>query len=461
MEASLREKQIKRREYILNGNLWKVVISVVLPLALYNLCNFLYGIYDMMIVQSANIGDAADIVVLDQIKNMISTIGASIASAGGIIVAKKFGEGKIEECRKSSNTVFTLGIVISIITLLFIPLGVPFLQLFKTDQSTIDNSLGYFNIQILVLFVTTLNSIMIALEKSKGSTKHLLYLNLGVIVLKIAMSTFFAYGPFENVNSSWLAFATLLSQLFMFGCLSFLCFKKSNILKICFKDFNLNPVIVKKLIHLAIPIFAGNFLFNFGKVFINSVATDTYGKTCVGALGISNTIAGVVNTVLNAFGDGTVVSQNYGNKNGKRIKKFFAIEFVYVSSIAIVGTFLLFIFRKSIAVFFAPNDINYQTMIINIFAWECFDLLFLGFGSIASAIFNGMGKTKITMAFSMSRLFLLRIPTLLILIYVVEMNYVACGITMFVSNTLCGIIQFIVTYSFIKKLDVKYPLLFN
>ena len=92
MELSAKEqKQMKRREYLLEGNLWKVVISIALPMVFYNLCNYLYGIYDMMLVQSANIGDAADIVVLDQIKNMISTVGAALATGGGITVAKRFG----------------------------------------------------------------------------------------------------------------------------------------------------------------------------------------------------------------------------------------------------------------------------------------------------------------------------------------------------------------------------------
>ena len=72
MYIALKEqKQLKRRDAILNGNLWKTVLIVSLPILFYNICNYLYGIYDMMVVQSSNIGEAADIVVLDQIKNMI------------------------------------------------------------------------------------------------------------------------------------------------------------------------------------------------------------------------------------------------------------------------------------------------------------------------------------------------------------------------------------------------------
>ena len=79
MERS--EKELKKREQILNGNILKAILMIALPILFYNLCNYLYGIYDMMVVKKAGIGDAADIVVLDQIKNMISTVGGALATA--------------------------------------------------------------------------------------------------------------------------------------------------------------------------------------------------------------------------------------------------------------------------------------------------------------------------------------------------------------------------------------------
>ena len=161
------QKQLKRREYLLEGNMWKVVLSISLPMVFYNLCNYFYGIYDMMLVQSAGIGDAADIVVLDQIKNMISTIGGALSTGGGIMVARHYGAKQTERARRFANTLFTLAMVVSLVTLILIPLGIPFLKLFRTDQSIIDNSLGYYNVQILTLVITTMNSAMIAMEKAK------------------------------------------------------------------------------------------------------------------------------------------------------------------------------------------------------------------------------------------------------------------------------------------------------
>lgn len=457
------QKQIKRREFLLEGNLWKVVISIALPMVFYNLCNYLYGIYDMMLVQSANIGDAADIVVLDQIKNMISTVGSALATGGGIMVARRYGAGQTDLARKCANTLFTLAMAISFVTLIFIPAGVPFLKLFKTDQSIIDNSMGYYNVQILTLFITTMNSTMIALEKAKGNTVNLLCLNLGVIVIKISLTTFFVYGPFENVTTTWLATATLLAQLFLFISGLFLCFRKSNILRIRVREWNFNSEDVHSIVKLAVPVFIGKFLFSFGKVYVNSVATAQYGKMCVGALGISNTMAGMFSNVTLSMADtgSTIVSQNYGAQNGNRIRKSFIIGLVYMAGISLFGTILLFILKENIATFYAPHDPLYQEMIVAIFTWECLDIFFLGLGHAADALFNGFGKTKVTMTFSMLRLFAYRIPVLLILMYIVKMDYVACGVAMFASNFISGLSELITAFIFNRKMSKKFPGLFT
>ncbi len=457
------QKQLKRREYLLEGNMWKVVLSISLPMVFYNLCNYFYGIYDMMLVQSAGIGDAADIVVLDQIKNMISTIGGALATGGGIMVARNYGAKQLESARKYANTLFTLAMVVALVTLVLIPTGVPFLKLFNTDQSIIDNSIGYYNVQIMTLVITTMNSAMISMEKAKGNTRQLLMLNLGVIIIKISLTTLFVYGPFENVTNTWLAVSTLIAQLFLFGCGLFLCFRKSNILRIRIRDWNFGKQEVNGIVKLAVPVFIGNFLFNYGKVYVNSAATEHYGKMCVGALGISNTMAGLFTNITNTTADcgATIVSQNYGNKNGARIRKFFCVNLFYVTLVSVIGTAIMFTTKESVASFFAPNSALYQEMIINIFAWECFDIAFLGFSHTANALFNGFGKTKATMVFSMVRLFGLRVPVLLLLMHVVKMDYSACGVAMFASNTIIGIIQLAASALYCIKLDKHHPELFD
>ncbi len=459
------ERQLKKRDMILNGNIYKTIFAIALPILFYNVCNYLYGIYDMMIVQVAGIGEAADVVVLDQIKNMIQTLGGAIATGGGILIAKKIGEKDLDGARKSSNCLFTLALIIAAITLLFIPFAVPFLKLLQTDQSTIDNALGYFDVQMINLFIMTLNVCFIAIEKSKGNTFRIFILNLGVIAIKIGLTTLFAFGPFENVTITWLAVATMVAQLFMMIIMIILSVLPSNILRITPKSLNLKKQYLLTIIKLSLPVFIGRFLFHFGKVYLNSIATAHYGKLVVGALGISNTMAGLPTNMINSFEDGgsTIVSQNYGNGNGKRIKQFYFVNMIIVGTISLLAVIILFILKENVAGFFAGNDLEYRTIIVEIFKWECLDVFFTGIAGASNAIFYGFGKTKITSIMSMVNLFGFRLPTLMILMYGVNMNYEACGIAMFVSNTLAGIITFTLCLVFMLNIanKPKYKSLFD
>ena len=328
----------------------------------------------------------------------------------------------------------------------------------------VDNAIGYYNVQIVILMITTINNTFIAIEKSKGNTIKLLALNLGVIFIKIGLSTLFAFGPFENVTVTWLALATMIAQLFMFCFGIVFCFIPSNILRISIKSLNLDKQNCLGIFKLAFPVFIGRFLFSFGKVYVNSAATTVYGKTCVGALGISNTMAGLITNCVNSFEDGgsTIVSQNYGNSNGRRIQRFFFTNLAVLSILSLAGSIIMFVLKENIAEFFAGDDQVYKEMIINIFKWECMDLFFSGLTAAAQSYFYGFGMTKITMAISMSTLFAFRIPTLLILMYGVKMNYEACGIAMFVSNTLTGIIAIAITLAMVIRLprSKKYKCLF-
>lgn len=459
------ERQYKKRDMILNDKMLKAILVISLPIMFYNICNYLYGIYDMMIVQVANIGDSADIVVLDQIKNMIQTLGGAIATGGGILIAKKIGEKDMTGAKKSANTLFSLALIIAGITLLFIPFAVPFLKLLRTDQSTIDNALGYFDVQMINLFIMTLNSVFIAIEKSKGNTFKIFILNIGVIIIKISLTTLFAFGPFENVTVTWLAVATMIAQSFMMIFLLISALLPSNLLRITPKSLNLNKEHLKIIIKLSLPVFIGRFLFHFGKVFLNSIATDVYGKMVVGALGISNTMAGLPTNIINSFEDGgsTVVGQNYGNGNGKRIKEFYIVNMILVGSLALTSSIILFIIKGNVAGFFAGNDEAYRETIINIFKWECLDIFFSGIAGASNAVFYGFGKTRTTSIMSMMNLFAFRLPTLIILMYGFKYNYEACGIAMFVSNTLAGIITFTLCLRFIITLrnNSKYCNLFS
>mgnify|MGYP004703809399 CR=1 FL=1 len=106
---------IERREMILTGNLWRVVLMISLPLAFYNSFNQLFGIFDTMIAAKLGADSVSAIAYLHQIQIMMNSFGGAIAVGGSIIIARHIGAGALDIARKTISTLFALALVIGLI----------------------------------------------------------------------------------------------------------------------------------------------------------------------------------------------------------------------------------------------------------------------------------------------------------------------------------------------------------
>lgn len=474
-EESLSKQELKR-EMILNGPLWKTLLQISMPLVFFNLCNYLYGVYDMMVVSNVGIGNVGSIAFFDQVKIMIATVGGAIATSGGILIARYFGSGDFKKAQKMVNTTFTICLVIALLLIgIFVPFASTFLKLMSATPSMINDSLGYFQVQMIALAMTTINNVFVAEEKAKGNTKSILYLNLGVVAIKIILTTIIANlykSGMTFIDTTWIALATVMAQAFMFICGLVIIFSKNNVLGLKLHKLKVTKDLIKPLLIVALPVFIGRFLFSFGKVNVQTALINAYtpihgeafATLVVGALGISNTITGLPSNIFNSFEDGlaTVISQNYGAKNGKRTIDAFKINIIYVISIGLVCMLLLTGFQTQIAQFFSPgqtsDDVLKREMIFNIVKYERLDILFMAIQSCAFGYLYGYGRTRITMILSSTQLFLFRIPSLYFMLYVLHMNYECAGIAMLFSNAVNGVISFILVILIIinMKKNPKY-----
>lgn len=118
-EKMIKEKDLIRREKILNGNLVGAIISICAPIFLYNLFNSFYSVIDAVVVARIDPSRVSAVAMLSQIQHLLSSIGSGVAAGGGIIVARLFGAGKMEDARFHSNQVISLSsIVIAILLVL-------------------------------------------------------------------------------------------------------------------------------------------------------------------------------------------------------------------------------------------------------------------------------------------------------------------------------------------------------
>ena len=229
----------KRREKILNGNLWAVIISICAPLFIYNLFNSFYNLIDTLFANQISTDSVSSVAALGQVKTLLASFGSGIAGGGGIIVAKLFGANKFDEAKKNANTTFSIvAVVILAIGLICIPLAYPICNASGISSAQAKAATGYFTIQIIELVFVAFNNVFIALQKAKGNTKSIFYLNLLTMGVKLVFNVLFIF-VFDVDKIIWIAIATLLSQIFLFLVLASMVLHKDNIFRIEIKSLNL------------------------------------------------------------------------------------------------------------------------------------------------------------------------------------------------------------------------------
>lgn len=447
-------RELKLRQFILEEKLWKVILYITYPLAIYSLFNHLYGFIDMMIVAHIGNQQIASVYILSEIQSMITAFGAGIASGGAVIVARHIGANRIDEAKKNASTVFFLAVYVSLfIIIVLIPTAKPFLQLLQTPAEIINDGLGYFIIQIITTGFITINSVFIGLEKAKGNTQKILKLNIVIMTIKLILSAIFVYG--FGLGIIWVSAATMIAQAFLTTFAFMILFNKNNIFRITFSELNLKWSYVKPILLLSLPIFLGRFVFSTGRAIINAMAA-TYGEVVLSAFAIAQKIGGggAALAVVTEEAVPTVISQNIGNNQPGRAKKVYPIALLFGITTGIITVSYAFLFKDWIIPLIVNKDTtpSFILMVVRLFRWEVFSKLTGAVIAITLSMFYGYRHTRISLWMNVIRLFVFRIPVLWAFQTFTAIGFESIGMTMFISNTTTAVVALLLAIVFYTKM---------
>lgn len=468
--SSVSQKELEKRNFILTGNIWKVVFTISFPLFLYALFQYLYSFVDVILASRMKDNAALDAVsIITQISAMVQSIGDGIAAGGSILIAREIGKYNYKKAHTLSNSIFLLVFIVAfLLCAIFIPLAKPIMFASGASEEIVDVGFNYFAINIANSALVIINSVFIATQKAKGSTKIISIFNIMIICIKIGLSFLFVYG-FSLEDITFIALATFIANFTMFIIMIFgFLIRKSYIFHFSIKDIDLSYKANKKLTIISFPIFLGKFIFSLGKNIINSmVGTHFPNQGVVGALGVSNSIGGMATKGLSAIEDSSssIISQNLGNKNTDRALKTFYVGLVYNLIIGGLGVLIVSIFNEQITNFYSTDlntgVIDYQKakMISDIFFYEKMGIITLAINSSVLGLLYGFGYTRLSMVINLMRVFVFRVPSLYFMLNIlpnlgvkIEPSYLPVGISMGFSNIMIGIVALIVAIIVIFKI---------
>lgn len=447
-KLTISKKDDNFRDFALNGNLWTLLLKVGLPLALYQNLNMVFKILDSMMASHISAESVSAVAYLSQINHMISAVGGGLAIGSSLQISKAYGAGDYKLVKKRVSSLFGLCGLLGILLLCLTPFTPMILRFAKTPESLIAIGSRYFTIELCALVISFINNVYIAIERSRGNSQRILYLNMFVIVVKLSLTAFFVYVLESDITM--IAIATVISQGILLAAGIYNMTRTDSAFSFSFKNISFRWKTIGPMLHISFPVMVEKSAFSFGKVIVNSMSS-IYGSLTVGALGISNNINGFTSSAQNGFQEGcaAIISQNLGAGNKKRALEAFKKVLCINVTIGVIGFILTSFLIHPISKIYATSggvlNTEFQEMIIAINFYDIIGgCVPLGVFSSCMSFLLGFGKTKLTLLLNFCRVFVFRIPVLWSLQHFTELGSESVGITMMVSNILVATMALLV-----------------
>lgn len=456
MAHQLGKKDAARRLFILEGDMWNVLFTIGLPLVFYNGISQFFQFFDTIIASNMSANVVSTVSFISQIQSMLAAIGSGLGISGGIIIARFYGAGNMEEVNKNISTIVFLALGIGLALLaVILPFSVQFLRFFGMPEDLITaENIVYFMFEIAGLVSVFINTIYFAIERAKGKTKTIFWFNMLVLAIKFCLTLFFVYVLKKGIIMLSLSSFIAQSLLTIIAIRSLADRKNPFRISWRYADFSVSTL--KPMLLLALPVFLEKFVFNYGKVVVNSMGA-VYGSMAIGALGVSNRLGGL--STMPPIGlqeaESSIISQNLGNKNINRALGIFKRVFVVNMLFGVASFIAMSVFMDPIITLFARGNPEFSAEIAKIYNWERYATILLAASSSVMGLLYGFGYTRISMILNMLRLFAFRIPPLWYFQNFTDLGAEGLGVAMMISNLMVGVSATVVAWFLIKKIRQK------
>ena len=312
MKAELTEKDARFLERSLNAPMWQVVLAVGTPLALYQGLNMLFTVLDTMMASHISAESVSAVAYLSQLNLILSAVGGGLAVGAGIQISRAYGEGNFLLVRKRVSSLYVISLALGLAMFALVaPFTGGFLRLAGTPEELIAVGAQYFIVELGDLVVKFLNNVYIAVERARGNSRRIMYLNFLVIALKLGLTALFVYVLESGLVM--IAVASLLSQLALLAFAAKNSLRADEAFSFSRGAVSMDRETTRPMLAQSAPVIVEKALFAFGKTVVNSMST-VYGANMVGALGVSNNLGGITTNPQNGYQEGSsaVISQNFG-----------------------------------------------------------------------------------------------------------------------------------------------------
>ena len=436
----------KKRNFILNESLYKVIATLSFPIMINNLIQTLYNIVDGMWVSKLSSVHFAATSFVWPVNFLFVSIGMGLSIAGTAIISRQIGASRYKEGDTYASQLIVLSFITSLV-LAFIGfiLTPSLIKLMGGSGDLAKYGEIYLKITLLdmpfMFLFSNINSIMV----SQGNTVTPTVLSGISAILNCILDPIFIFTL--NLGVGGAAIATLISKALLAILAFIILMNGKSVVKPKFKGFKFKRDIIKEIVRVALPSSIGQSGSSLGFIILNSFISS-YGTATIAAFGMVNRITGLIMQPAMGIGSAltSVVGQNLGNNNVPRAKDAFVKSINLTVVFSVIGGILLLIFDAEVINIFmqSKDDMEVISQGITYLRYFSISLPFMGIFSVLQGIFQGSGHTKYSMAMEIGRLWFARIPLILLFKTFTDIGSIGIWISMSSSNILICIYGYLV-----------------
>lgn len=428
--------KISKKELILKGNMYKVLMTLSLPIMINNLIQTLYNLVDGIWVSKISSVHFAATAFVFPVNFLFIAIGIGVSVAGTSILSQMVGADREDQAREYAAQLIGISVLLSLAFSIFGVAATPWIV--RAMGGTGDLAV-YSNIYLRITFLDlpflflfyNINSI----RNAQGDTVTPTVLSGISAILNMILDPIFIFTFGWGIAGA--AWATLLSRALLSVYGIRLIMGDENPLRPDFKGFKFNRHILSELSRIGFPAAIGQSGAAFGFIILNGFIVS-YGTATMAAFGMVNRITSLI--MQPAMGIGAaltaVIGQNIGARLYDRVRESFRKASLLTLVLGTVGGLLMFFFRDPIVNFFiqSKDDPEVITQGIGYLSWIAFTTPLMGMFSVFQGVFQGSGHTKYSMAMEIGRLWLVRIPLILLLKNFTDIGPTGIWFSMVFSN---------------------------
>lgn len=373
------------------------ILKFAWPLLVGNLFQQMYNMVDSIVVGNFVGADAlAAVGTCSSMNFLFFSLSSGLSIGVGIVVSQYFGAKDTVNVRKAiANSVYVLGFVAVLMSIIGILLAPFLLRLMKTPDTIIRDATIYMRTTCYgIVAIASYNGIA-SILRALGDSKTPLYFLILASIINVVLDLFFVLNLHLGVFG--VALATIISQAVAAVICFLYAYKQIPYLRLQKSERTPDRQIILTSFKIGTPVALQYSIIAISCMALQGVV-NSFGEIIMAAFTITGRIEQIVQQPYSSLGMAvtTYAGQNMGAKHIDRVKSGFWRASLMVLFFSTLMIPIAYLFGESIVRLFVKDP---EVISIGAHALRITSLCYLGLGMIyvPRAVLNGCGDAEFAM----------------------------------------------------------------